>query len=150
MEPKGPVEFVVLAFPGEHLDTSVVSALAELRKEGAVRVVDSLVVTKSADGDVTSSELAEYEELADVLAGRVEETNLIGAEDARETGELLDPGSCALIVLVEHLWAQRAADAVRGAGGRIAASVRIPPEHLAEAHVAYEKAVAAAAAGNGS
>ncbi|MYW68869.1 hypothetical protein GTY65_33055 [Streptomyces sp. SID8379] len=147
----GPVEFIVLAFPEEELRVGVVDTLADLRREGSLRVMDSLVVTKAGDGSVTSSELHEYEELKAVLGpGYEDEATLIGPEDAQEAAGLLGKGNCALLLLVEHVWAQRAAESVREAGGRIAASVRIPPEHVDEAATAYLRAVADAAAGNGS
>ncbi|MFE0106671.1 DUF6325 family protein [Streptomyces sp. NPDC059009] len=139
----GPVEFLVLAFPGERPGRGAVAALAELRRSGEVRVMDSLVVAKAATGDTSRAELDEFEEFADVLAGREEEPNLIGPEDAEEAAAVLEPGGCALLVLVEHLWAGRAARAVRGAGGHIAASVRIPPDRVEQARAAYRTAAGA-------
>ncbi|MET9542906.1 DUF6325 family protein [Streptomyces sp. NPDC006553] len=47
----GPVECVVLAFPGERLRVAAVTALADLRRAGQVRLVDSLVEVKSAGGE---------------------------------------------------------------------------------------------------
>lgn len=32
----------------------------------------------------------------------------------------------------EHFWAERAREAIREAGGRVAATVRIPPEQVAQ------------------
>ncbi|MEU6373728.1 DUF6325 family protein [Streptomyces sp. NPDC046909] len=139
----GPVEFVVLAFPEEGLTADVVKTLAELRLSGEVRLIDSLVVTKAATGEVATAELAEIEEFADVVAGH-DEASLIGPEDAAEVAAVLDPGHAALVLLVEHVWAARAADAVRAAGGRVAASVRIPPGHVTQAHAARREALATA------
>ncbi|MEV0536684.1 hypothetical protein [Kitasatospora sp. NPDC050463] len=47
-------------------------------------------------------------------------------EDAQETAEPLTPGTVALPMLIEHVWAQEAAGAPRAVGGRIAPGVRIP------------------------
>lgn len=55
---------------------------------------------------------------------------LIGPEDIQEAAGLLERGSCALLLVVEHLWAEDAAIAVRAAGGRIVGSVRIPPDRV--------------------
>jgi uncharacterized membrane protein len=128
----GPTEFLVLTFPGARLKSDVGRALADRRRDGEVAVIDSLVVTKASDGTVTTAELADLDYLGDVLAG-TDLTNLIGPEDADEVAETLAPGSVALLVLVEHLWLREAAEAFRAAGGRIAASVRIPPEHVEQA-----------------
>ncbi|MEU2658856.1 DUF6325 family protein [Streptomyces sp. NPDC007325] len=141
----GPVECVVLAFPGERLKVAAVAAVAGLRKEGQVRLIDSLVVVKAASGEVSTSELVEYDEYDEATAEIGPEANLLGPEDAAEVAQSMEPGSCALMLLVEHIWATRALEAIHEAGGRIAASVRIPDDHVEEARAAYREAVAAAA-----
>jgi uncharacterized membrane protein len=136
----GPVEFLVLAFPGVTVGAEVVAPLAALRDSGGVRVIDTMLVVKSADGSVESAELAEFDRLRGAAGAAGEEVGLMGAEDAEEAAELLEPGSSAVLVLVEHLWATAAAEAFRKAGGHVAASVRIPPEYISEA----QRALAAA------
>ncbi|MBW5486072.1 DUF6325 family protein [Streptomyces bambusae] len=125
----GPVEFIVLAFPEEQLRVPAVEAVMGLRKTGNVRLIDGLVVTKTAAGEVLAAEFDEFVELSGLLTHR-EAARLIGPEDVRESADLLERGSCALLVLVEHVWAEDAAIAVRAAGGRIAGSVRIPADRL--------------------
>ncbi|MFB6614484.1 DUF6325 family protein [Streptomyces sp. NPDC085524] len=126
----GPVEFIVLAFPEEQLRVPAVEAVMGLRKTGVVRLIDGLVATRTAAGEVLAAEFDEFVELRGLLTGR-EAARLIGPEDVREAAELLERGSCALLLLVEHVWAEDAAIAVRAAGGRIAGSVRIPPDRVA-------------------
>ncbi|MER8044540.1 DUF6325 family protein [Streptomyces sp. NPDC094032] len=142
----GPVECLVLAFPGERLKVPAVTAIADLRKAGQVRLIDSLIVTKSAAGEVSSSELVEYEEYEDAAAEIGPEANLLGPEDAAEVAETLEPGSCALMLLVEHVWAAHAAEVIREADGYVAGRVPIPHAFVEEAHAAYRDAVTAAAA----
>ncbi|MER5930118.1 DUF6325 family protein [Streptomyces sp. NPDC002054] len=125
----GPVEFIVLAFPEEQLRVPAVEAVLGLRKTGNVRLIDGLVASKTAAGEVMAAEFDEFRELQGLLAGR-DVARLIGPEDVQEAADLLDRGSCALLLLVEHVWAADAAVAVRAAGGRIAGSVRIPVERL--------------------
>ncbi|GAA1171036.1 putative membrane protein [Kitasatospora gansuensis] len=139
----GPAELLVLTFPQETITVEAVKALARLRAAGNVRVIDSLVVTRHADGEATYGELADFEHLQGVLPDDLEELALIGPEDAQEAAELLEPGNVALLVLIEHLWAEAAAEALREIGGRIATGVRIPPEHIEEAVRAAEARVAA-------
>ncbi|MGW4054875.1 DUF6325 family protein [Streptomyces sp. NPDC004779] len=141
----GPVECVVLAFPGERLKVSAVAAIAELRKEGQVRLIDSLVVVRASGGEVSTSELIEYDEFDEATAEIGPEANLLGPEDAAEVAQSLEPGSCALMLLVEHIWAARAAEAIQEAGGRVAARVPVPDTHVEAARAAYEEAVTAAA-----
>lgn len=141
----GPVECVVLAFPGERLKVAAVTAVADLRRAGQVRLIDSLVVVKSVTGEVSTSELVEYEEYDEATAEIGPEANLLGPEDAAEAAETLEPGSCALMLLVEHVWAARAAEAIRDAGGHVSGTVRILPDHVEQARDAYREAVAVAA-----
>ncbi|MCX4627583.1 MULTISPECIES: DUF6325 family protein [unclassified Streptomyces] len=128
----GPVEFIVLAFPEEQLRVPAVEAVMGLRKAGVVRLIDGLVVSKTAGGEVLAAEFDEFMELQGLLRHR-EAAQLIGAEDVQEAAELLERGSCALLLVVEHVWAEDAAIAVRAAGGRIVGSVRIPPERTGAA-----------------
>ena len=130
----GPVEFVILTFPGDSPGGAAVQALGGLRRSGAVRVIDTMLVAKAADGSVAHRELADVAELAGIV--QPDQLNLIDAADADEVGDVLDPGNCALLALVEQTWAADAAASVRAAGGQLAASVRIPPEVVDEAVLA--------------
>ncbi|MET9688505.1 DUF6325 family protein [Streptomyces sp. NPDC006514] len=125
----GPVEFIVLAFPEEQLRAPAVEAVMGLRKTGVVRLIDGIVATRTASGDVLAAEFDEFVELHGLLTGR-DVARLIGPEDIQEAAGLLERGSCALLLVVEHLWAEDAAIAVRAAGGRIVGSVRIPPDRV--------------------
>ncbi|MDH6124670.1 DUF6325 family protein [Kitasatospora sp. GP82] len=139
----GPAELLVLTFPQETITAEAASALSELRTGGDIRVVDSLVVTRHLDGEATYGELADFEHLKCVVGGGGDELPLIGPEDAQEAAELLEPGTVALLVLIEHVWAKAAAEALRRVGGRIASGVRIPPENIEEAVRAAEARAAA-------
>ncbi|MFI1280426.1 DUF6325 family protein [Streptomyces sp. NPDC020858] len=125
----GPVEFIVLAFPEEQLRVPAVEAVIGLRKTGVVRLIDGIVATRTASGDVLAAEFDEFVELQGLLTGR-DVARLIGPEDVQEAAGLLERGSCALLLVVEHVWAEDAAIAVRAAGGRIVGSVRIPPDRV--------------------
>ena len=132
----GPVEFLVLTFPGSSPGDGAIRALAGLRLSGAVRVIDTLLVAKGADGAVSTRELSEIPEFAYVTQS--DQASLIAADDAEEVGATLDPGNCALLALVEQTWAAEAAAAVRSSGGELVASVRIPPQVVREVLDALE------------
>ncbi|MGW4814502.1 DUF6325 family protein [Kitasatospora cineracea] len=139
----GPAELLVLTFPEATISAEAATALVRLRDAAGVRVIDSLAVLRDAEGEATYGELTDFEHLRGVAGLDAEELPLIGPEDAQEVAELLEPGSAALIVLIEHLWAAEAAAALRAVGGRIASGVRIPPENIEEAVRAAEARVAA-------
>ncbi|MER8187322.1 DUF6325 family protein [Kitasatospora sp. NPDC094015] len=139
----GPAELLVLTFPQATITRETAVALKALRTAGDIRVIDSLVVTRHADGAATYGELADFEHLRGVVADGGQDLPLIGPEDAQEAAELLVPGSVALLVLIEHVWAEAAAAALRAVGGRIASGVRIPPETIEEAVRAAEARLSA-------
>lgn len=124
----GPVEWVAIVFPGEHVDPAVVPALAQVVTSGAVHLLDLLIVRKDEGGTVTSAELGslDADELAafDALDGDV--LGLFGEQDVPVVGEELPPGSTALVVLWENRWAAAFARAVRDAGGALLTHDRIP------------------------
>lgn len=136
----GPVEWVAIVFDGPTVDPAVVPALAGLVGSGTVRILDLLIVAKDAAGVVTATELGELDADAlaafDTLDGDVLE--LLGELDVPVVGEELPPGSTALVVLWENLWATDFARAVRAAGGRLLTHDRIPAEVVEAAVAATE------------
>ena len=57
----GPIDVVMLSFPGNRFNGAVAPALRDLVVRGLVRVVDLLFGTKDEDGTVGSIELANVE-----------------------------------------------------------------------------------------
>lgn len=123
----GPVEYVVIEFPGNQFNGEVAPALARLVESGTVRIIDLVFVIKDDDGNVTS---LEYDDLDDeVLAGIDGEADgLLSEEDIAELSEDLAPNSSALLILFEDLWALEFGKAVRDSGGELVSGGRIPRE----------------------
>jgi uncharacterized membrane protein len=130
----GPVDIVVLAFPGDVSDRTL-AALDEVEAHNDVRIIDGLVVSKDADGRIDRMELGDVENLDDFAAALLARgaTGLIGLDDVTEVGELMEPGSVALALLIEHVWAREVAAAMAADGGELIASVRIPRAYIQEA-----------------
>lgn len=140
----GPAELIVLTFPHETVTPEAARALGALRTAGDIRVVDSLVVTRHADGGIGYAEVGEVEHLRGAVAAGGHGLPLIGPADAQEAAALLEPGTVGVLVLIEHLWARTAADALAAVGGRIASGIRIPAERMEEAVRAAEARVSGA------
>jgi uncharacterized membrane protein len=130
----GPVEILVVSFPGSEFNGDVAPALAELVETGMIRVIDLVFVAKAADGEVVGVELSDLDEsVSSAFQPHVDEpTGLVSDEDIEDLGADLAPGSSAAILLVEHLWATRFRDAVVGSGGELVAALRIPQEVVDE------------------
>lgn len=125
----GPVEILVIEFPGSRFAGGILPELRRLVAERTITVVDALLVRRDDAGttrlfEVTDldpeDEAARLQEIGDAFEG------LVSEDDVAELTGGLRPGDSAAILVVEHTWAAAFADAVLESGGRLTASVRIP------------------------
>jgi uncharacterized membrane protein len=135
MASMGPVEYVVIAFPGNRFKGEIVPAVAELVDNDVIRIIDVVFIKKDADGNVT---MHEYDSLEDVLAFGFADVDgeaggVLNDEDLELAAETLQPDSSAALIVWEHRWAARVAQAIRDAGGRIIAGERVPDEIVEQA-----------------
>jgi hypothetical protein len=123
----GPIDYVVLEWPGRQPNGEALPHLVELVDRGVIRVLDIAFVAKAEDGSVTGLEIAE-------LGDQVEEfalfsgasSGLLSDDDLGEAAQALDPGTSAALIVYENRWAAPFAVAVRRSGGQLVASGRIP------------------------
>jgi hypothetical protein len=134
----GPIELLVVKFPGNRFTGEIAPALKELVETGTIRIIDLLFVTKDAQGVVDVVEIDGLGEATfatfDPLVGEV--AGLLSEEDARLFSASLEPNSSAGLLLFENTWAARFAQAVRNASGEVVLNERIPRavvEELVEA-----------------
>ena len=141
----GPFDYIVVEFPADEADFSgaMAAELSALGKNGAVRVLDLLILKKEPDGsveafeahDVGDSDLGELLELVTELA------MLLAADDVEAIGAALDPGSVPAVLIWENVWAAPFDSAIRRSGGQLVASGRIPIQAIAAAVEADEAAM---------
>ncbi|NNC13476.1 hypothetical protein HII28_16535 [Planctomonas sp. JC2975] len=122
----GPVEFVLVGFPGEAPDPGVVEAVRELAKDGAVRVIDAILVTKTVEGDVETIEVEDASDTYGLEDVDLDLSGLAADEDVAYFAEALEAGASAELLVVEHLWARKLASRLAASGGAVLASERIP------------------------
>jgi len=131
----GPVEYMIVSFPGNQFTGEIAPALAKLIESNTIRVIDLAFVSKDADGSVAAFELSDLRE--DVRRGLdalgIDGSGLFGEEDMMDAGEALEPNSSAALLLWEDVWAAELADALRGAGGELVALGRIPHDAVVDA-----------------
>ena len=128
----GPVDWIVVEFPGSRFKGEIAPALADLVDRGIVRVLDLLLIRKDEDGTLGFFELSDLDE-SEVGVLRSYETvlaELLSAEDVENVASAVEPGSTAALLVWENTWAAPFASAVRRAGGQLAASGRIPVQAL--------------------
>ncbi len=124
----GPVDVVIIGFPGNKFSGRIAPALLDLVESGTVRVIDLLFVTKDAEGVTTTIEIADLDpDLGPAFVDvTVTSEGALGPEDAEEVAEDLPPNSSALLIAFENAWAAEFAEAVRAADGVLIDSIRIP------------------------
>jgi len=156
----GPVQLIVLGFNHPNFHGEVIAELERLRESDTVRVIDSLVVYKDAEGELevehlsnlTRDEAIELGSKIGALIGLgiegeegMEAGAVAGAEEAAEQGinvfgdadewdvlEDIPNDSAAALILLEHHWAVPLRDAIARAGGFRLADGFISPLDLIE------------------
>ena len=57
----GPIEYLIVGFPGNKFKGEIVPALAELVENGTIRILDLVFIAKDEEGNVAAVELAELD-----------------------------------------------------------------------------------------
>jgi Family of unknown function (DUF6325) len=137
----GPVQYIVVGFPGNKFKGEILPALGELVQSGTIRVMDLAFVQKAADGSILMMELEDLaeDEAAPFAAFEKQIGDLLSEEDLLLAARALEPDSSAAVLVWENLWARKFADALRDAGGVLAAFDRIPYEVIQAAIAAAPK-----------
>ena len=128
----GPVDWIVVEFPGARFDGSMMPLIVDLEERGIVRVLDLVVLKKDADGSIEMFELTDLED-SEIGSLRDEERQLamlLSEDDLVNVAAAVDPGSAAAVLVWENTWAAPFGAAVRKAGGQLVASGRIPVQAI--------------------
>jgi hypothetical protein len=138
----GPVEYMIVAFPGNKFTGQIAPELAELVESETIRIIDLTFVGKDADGNVVGMELLELDpEVQNAFEKMgVEVTGLLGEDDIALAADALEPNSSAALLVWEDLWAAKLAQALRDADGVLIQRQVVPHEVIQEAREAVESA----------
>ena len=128
MEEIGPVDYAIIAFPGNRFRGEIAPALAELVEAGTIRIIDVAFVGKGPDGDAVAMEVTELD--PDVQQGLenlgYEVNGLFNEDDLMDAADALEPNSSAALLVWENVWARKVTQAMRDAGGELLAFERLP------------------------
>lgn len=130
MEEIGPVDYAIVAFPGNRFRGEIAPAIADLVEDGTIRIIDIAFVGKDEDGNTVAMELTELDpDIQEALdkAG-IEVGGLFNEGDLMDAAEGLEPNSSAALLVWENVWARKVTQAMRDAGGVLLAFDRIPHE----------------------
>ena len=125
----GPVEYMIVAFPGNQFKGEIIPALQELVESNTIRIIDLAMVIKDESGNAEAIEVSDLESdfgtaLASLLGN--ERGGLLNEEDLMAAAEELDPNSSAALLVWEDVWATKLRDAIVNAGGEVWDLERVP------------------------
>jgi Family of unknown function (DUF6325) len=140
LEEMGPVDYLVVEFPGNKMTGEGLPLLVDLVDRGIIRILDLVFVTKDLDGTVAGVAIADLDgdgEL-DLAVFEGASSGLLDEDDISEATGVLEPGSSAGILVYENTWAAPFAQALRRGGAQLVAGGRIPIPALVAALDALE------------
>jgi uncharacterized membrane protein len=124
----GPIDLLVIKFPGNQFKGEIAPALTELVESGTIRVVDILFANKDEDGKI---EMVEVNDLDDNDFRRFDPvvtdvTDMLNEQDVRALTAALEPNSSAALLLFENTWATRFRDTLANAKAEVVLYEHIP------------------------
>ena len=157
----GPVQLIVLGFSNPDFHGEIIAELERLRASDTIRIIDSLVVYKSTEGELEVEHLSNLSEREAIELGSkigaliglgiegeegAEAGAVAGAEEVAAAGgvhvfteeegwdvlEEIPNNSAAALILLEHHWAVPLRDAIARAGGFRISDGFISPLDLVE------------------
>jgi hypothetical protein len=128
LEETGSIDYFLIEFHDKEINGELIPPLLDLVDRRLIRVLDVLIILKSADGDIETMSTDDLDPAAvgdlGALAGA--SSGLLSADDAAEAAGILEPGTTSLLLVYENLWSLPFATAARKAGGQLVAQGNIP------------------------
>jgi hypothetical protein len=132
VEETGPIDYLIVEFPGNRMTGEGVPILLDLVDRGIIRILDLAFIRKDDDGSVQALKIEEMDtegaEHFAVFEGA--SSGLLDSEDFQEAASAVEAGSAAGVIIYENTWAAPLANAMRRGGAQLVASGRIPMQAL--------------------
>ena len=116
----GPLELIVLVFPGARADPAAAEILAGVVSRGDVTVLDLEFVTRTSDGSLRIADVEGNRHEIGLGSVEISAKPLITKDQLDAVRDSLKPGTSAAVIAYEHSWVRRLAGTVTDAGGAIA------------------------------
>ena len=131
----GPVDYMVVEFPGGHMTGQGLPLLVDLTDRGIIRILDLVFVTRADDGSMAMIAVSDLDAdgQIDLAVFEGASSGLIGENDLADAANVVEPGSSAGILLFENRWATAFVQALRGGGAELVAAGYIPQDALVAA-----------------
>ena len=136
----GPIDFLVVAFPGGRIGSEGFATLLDLADRGMIQILDLEFVTKGDDGGVKAVAPRELSPSAgvDLTAWEGASSGLLDSSDLSQLEAALQPGEVAAIIVFENRWVLGLVDAWRQDGARLIADGGLAADEIVAALDATE------------
>ena len=128
----GPVDYLVVKFPGNRFSGEIAPELANLERNGIIRIIDLAFVLKDAKGNVVITEAKEMGgktgDAFSAFARVVSDAEWFSVDDLEAIAKGLPDNSSAAILLFENTWAIHFKEALLNSGAELVDQGRIPSE----------------------
>jgi hypothetical protein len=138
----GPVDYIVVEFPPavSNFTGEMAAELDKLVSVGTIRLLDLIILTKGADGEIDALEIEDLDDAGDLRKAEAQLAGLLAEEDVINLAAAMKPGTTAGVLVWENTWAAPFASAARRAGGQLIADGRIPIQAILASIEADEEA----------
>ena len=138
----GPIESIVVGFPGNKFKGELMPALQELTDKKLIKIIDFVVVVKDAKGDFQAAEWENFDKKTTSFFNKLglNPSHLISEEDVHKVGHALDNSSSAVMVMFEHLWFKNLSEAIVKAKGVLISDDHLPVAAIEQALKALQEA----------
>jgi Family of unknown function (DUF6325) len=128
----GPVDYLVVEFPGNKMTGEGLPILVDLVDRGIIRILDLVFIHKDADGSVGVFHVADLDGdgALDLAVFDGASSGLLDDEDIADAGSVIAADSSAGVIVYENAWAAPFVAALRRGGAELVASGRIAPGDL--------------------
>jgi len=126
----GPVDYLVVRFPGNQFSGEIAPELARLEKNGIIRVIDMAFVIKDPKGNVLITEAKNLGGVAgDAFSAFAEKSReWFSIDDIEAIAAVLPNNSSAGILLFENTWAIHLKEGLLNSKAELVDMGRIPSE----------------------
>ena len=128
----GPVDYLVVKFPGNKFSGEILPELNNLEKNGIIRVIDMVLVLKDTKGQVFVTEAKDVKgkegDAFSAFAKIVGDSEWFSLDDIDAIAEVLPKNTSAAILLFENTWAIHFKEALLNSGAELVDQGRIPSE----------------------
>jgi uncharacterized membrane protein len=128
----GPVDYLLIKFPGNKFTGKIAPELARLQKEGLIRVLDLVFMVKDEQGKLAILEAANLQGEVGAAFNELSKNTYdwFSEGDIEAIGESLPNNSSAGLLLFENVWAAQFKEYLLEADAELIAMERVPPENV--------------------